>query len=677
MLGVRVNPQELVEPAIAAYGREILWLLMALCLLVGPAAAWLARHELSSPLSRLTRAAERVAAGDLTPPEPLARQDELGRLSRALRSMTEAAQEMVERAQASQRRFQQLFTESRDATFIIDAGGRIEDINPAGLTIFGYPDRQGMQALASTSVLFADQEIRRQYIELLRQQGYVQDFLAPMQRKDGSRFQALITASSRGQGEGRFGLVRDVTQALDDQRALRESEERHRRLLENAPDVIYRWSIGQARYDYMSPAVEAVTGYSVAEVHQDPTIIPRIVLPPWREAVWGQWQALARGEGPLLPEHEFKIKRKDGQARWLRERSLLVRDAAGQALAIEGIATDITAHKEVEQALEQGQRMVESVLQGLPMAVLVLDRQHQVVHWNRAMERLSGLKASEVVGTSGHWRAFYRQPRPIMADLILANDWPEIERRYGRLGLKASTLVEGGAECEAGLLGQEQEQERFYYFLAAPVRDQDGQVVRAVETLLDISDKRRLEDELRHLSVTDGLTGLYNQRFFYATLAREVETARRYGSLLCLLMMDLDHFKAFNDTFGHLEGDRVLAACASELRRQVRATDLACRYGGEEFAVLLPRSSLEEALAVAQRVRQGIAGLLFTPRDQEGRPCPSQVTVSLGVADLAPGEAPPDLVARADQALYAAKNHGRDSVAVNPTGGELRILRQA
>ncbi|MBI4799604.1 MAG: diguanylate cyclase [Desulfarculus sp.] len=673
ILGLRVDQAELAGPVLASLRRHTFWYTTVLCLLVVLVTAWLARRELTKPLLRLTEEAERVAGGDLTPPEPLGpRQDGLGRRSRALRGMALAAQAMVAEAQASQRRFQQLFTESRDAAFIVGPRGGIEDINPAGLAIFGYPDKKSMLALPGTAPLFADQEQRRQYLEQLGRQGYVQDCQVSLLRCDGSRLEALITASHRGQGEARFGLVRDVTQALADQRALTESEERHRRLLENAPDVIYRWSIPQGRYDYLSPAMEAISGYSPAEMQADPKLIWKLVLPQWREGLLRQWQALVRGEGPVIHEHEFRVERRDGQRRWVRERCILVRDAGGAALAIEGIVTDITAHKEAEQALERGQRMVEDVLQGLPAAVMVLNRRHQVVHWNRAMERLTGVPAAEVVGTSRQWHPFYPEPRPIMADLILDHDWQGMDRLYGHLGLKASTLIEGGAECEASFQGLGQFKERFLHFLAAPVQDEDGQVVRAVETLVDITDKRLLEEELRHLSVTDGLTGLYNQRFFYATLARELESARRYGTLLCLLMLDLDNFKSYNDRHGHLEGDRVLAASAQELRRQVRTTDLACRYGGEEFAVLLPRSSLEEALTVAQRVRQGIAALRFSPLDGQGQA--DSVTVSVGVADLRLGESPEELVSRADQALYTAKNQGRDRVAVYPAGGEIRMV---
>jgi len=648
---------------------------LALSALVALFAIWLSRRELSTPLRRLTAEAERVAAGDLTLPETLGeRGDELGRLSRALASMAMAAQAMVDTAQANQARFQQLFTDSRDAAFIVDASGRIEDINPAGLKIFGYADRFEMQAMTDTEPLFGDPDQRRAYLRRLAEQGFVQDYPVLLRRKDGRAFHGLVTATARPDGQGRFGLVRDVTQALMQQRALQESEERYRRLVENAPDIIYRWDIIGNRFAYLSPAVLSVTGYSPEEIIDQPQLLWQVIHPQWRARVAGQWEEQIRGEGPLIHEYEFPLNHRNGQERWLRMRSLLVRDAQERPVSLEGIATDVSERKQVERALAQGRRMLESTLAGLPAAVMVIDSDHLVAHWNQAMARLTGVPAEEMVGTNRQWQPFYPEPRPVMADLLVDQDWEGMRRLYGEMGLKNSALVEDGLEAEAyfpNLGGQP----RHLYFLAAPVRDEQGRVVRAVETLVDLTEKRKLEEELVRLSITDELTGLYNQRFFYATLAREIEAAKRYGQSLCLLMLDLDRFKLFNDTYGHIEGDRVLKACGLDLRAQVRTTDLACRYGGEEFVVLLPRTFLEEACRVAERVRQGAKALVFDPIPPGGdRPVRASISVSLGVAEYRGGLSAEDLVRRADRALYAAKEAGRDRVAVYRAGGKIDVL---
>ena len=661
--------KDLAMPGVESLFRYLILGSLGVALVVAIFAAWIGRRELAGPLRRLAEEGERVARGDLTPPDPLeGRYDEVGRLSRVLRHMTLRVREMLEEVKASETRFRQLFTDNHDAIFIIGEHGGIEEVNPAAAKIFGYTDPEDMRRCLQpdTRALWADQSEREYYLQVLEEQGFVKDFPALLRRKDGTTFNALITATRRGH-RGRFGLVRDVTQSLAAQRALLESEERYRRLIENTPDIIYRWNLREFKFDYISPAVSAITGYSPMEVLEEPELIWRSVHPEFQPRVREMWRSMVKEGEPQFLEHEYKFLNKRGETRWLRERSLLLKDPEDRPLAVEGVVTDVTERKKLEQELIKGQQMVEATLQGLPVAVMVVNREHRVVHWNRAMERLTGVPAQEMVGTSNHWQPFYPQPRPLLADLMVDLDWEGIKHYYGSMDLKPSPIVGGGLECE-GFFEEVGGRDRYLYFLAAPILDEDGRVARVVESLVDLSDKRRLEEELRRLSVTDNLTGLFNQRFFYATLSREVETARRYGVPLSLLLLDLDHFKQYNDTYGHLEGDRVLAACAQAVKDHIRATDLACRYGGEEFVVLLPRTDLDEAAKVAERIRAGVASLEFRPTGPDGRPHPKRVTVSIGVAMYRNGHSTQELVRRADQAMYAAKRASRNRVAIYRQG---------
>ena len=168
----------------------------------------------------------------------------------------------------------------------------------------------------------------------------------------------------------------------------------------------------------------------------------------------------------------------------------------------------------------------------------------------------------------------------------------------------------------------------------------------------------RLYARVQKLAITDSLTGLYNRRGLFEFGRREVERARRFGRPLAAIMFDLDHFKRVNDTYGHATGDQVLASLAARCRQELREVDLLGRYGGEEFAVLLPEIELADAGQVAERLRQSTAQAPFAT-DQG----PMEITISLGVAPL--DDECPDLEAllqRADQALYAAKKAGRNRV---------------
>lgn len=156
-------------------------------------------------------------------------------------------------------------------------------------------------------------------------------------------------------------------------------------------------------------------------------------------------------------------------------------------------------------------------------------------------------------------------------------------------------------------------------------------------------------------AITDALTGLYNRRWLDQRLPRLIARHLRAQRPLSLLAVDIDHFKRFNDDFGHATGDRVLALVATTVLEQLRPTDLAVRYGGEEFFVVLPETPLEGALIAAERLRARIAAACAPSVERA-------VTVSIGVAQLAPPEDAAALLARADQKLYVAKSSGRNRV---------------
>jgi len=166
-----------------------------------------------------------------------------------------------------------------------------------------------------------------------------------------------------------------------------------------------------------------------------------------------------------------------------------------------------------------------------------------------------------------------------------------------------------------------------------------------------------LFEEVKSLAVRDGLTGLYNYRHFWEILGHEVEQSRRYQPPLSLLFLDLDNFKVINDTLGHAQGDVVLKTLADYLRKALRQADVICRYGGEEFVVLLPKTPVERAMKLAERLRRKIAEIVIPLPEHD-----LQLTVSIGVAGLLPGMAGQDLVEAADAAMYRAKQAGKNQV---------------
>jgi diguanylate cyclase (GGDEF)-like protein len=169
-----------------------------------------------------------------------------------------------------------------------------------------------------------------------------------------------------------------------------------------------------------------------------------------------------------------------------------------------------------------------------------------------------------------------------------------------------------------------------------------------------------MKEEALRLSYTDDLTGVYNHRFFIEQLTLEMERHRRYSTPLSLLMVDIDYFKDYNDTNGHLAGDQVLKAIAVLIRRGVRQTDILARYGGEEFAAILINAGREKALEIAERVRRNVADTHLP--NEDGQPN-GDLTVSGGVATFSSSISTlTDLIREADHALYRAKKAGRNRI---------------
>src|SRR3954462_4847944 len=186
----------------------------------------------------------------------------------------------------------------------------------------------------------------------------------------------------------------------------------------------------------------------------------------------------------------------------------------------------------------------------------------------------------------------------------------------------------------------------------------EEELIRELEELAKragpaIENARRFR-EARQLADLDALTGLHNRRYFHETLAREVSRAQRYGRQLALIVFDLDDFKAINDRIGHLSGDAVLAETAARVRDVVRSADIACRVGGDEFAVILPESSTADADQLYHRLRGAVSS---RPVGQAGR-----LFVSAGIAELTENDDPTSFFESADEALYRAKERGKGQV---------------
>ena len=182
----------------------------------------------------------------------------------------------------------------------------------------------------------------------------------------------------------------------------------------------------------------------------------------------------------------------------------------------------------------------------------------------------------------------------------------------------------------------------------------------------EVNDLKAKLDDVRKESLTDPLTGIHNRKAFDQELAEAVDLARKGGEPLSLFMCDIDHFKVFNDTWGHQTGDQVLRLVGHCLSENVKGRDTAARYGGEEFAVILRQTGLESAVSLANQIRSNVESKKLVKRSTGD--ILGTITISIGVAQLGLGEPPSSLIQRADACLYAAKNAGRNRVMSEAPG---------
>lgn len=352
----------------------------------------------------------------------------------------------------------------------------------------------------------------------------------------------------------------------------------------------------------------------------------------------------AAAEEHCHEEREWTYVRHDGSELTVNLICTGVRDEQGQLIGFLGIASDITERTRILEVLAARDRLLEKLSAQVPGAIY----QYQVS---------ADGHASFPYASAGIRDIYELDPALLRTDggPVLARIHPEdVERVLASIQVSAQHL---GVWREDYRVVLPLRGLRWVRGEAVPEKLADGGVLWH-GYLTDITGSKLVEQELRELTVTDVLTGIYNRRFFQDRLETELARARRKEGNLAVIMLDIDHFKSINDRFGHDAGDRVLKNVCQRIGQRLRRADMFCRLGGEEFIVLCPDTSAEQAEALAEVLRQALR--------EEPVAGVGQVTASFGVAAWRFGESSDDLLRRADAGVYRAKQEGRDQVRGEP-----------
>jgi diguanylate cyclase (GGDEF)-like protein/PAS domain S-box-containing protein len=470
-------------------------------------------------------------------------------------------------------------------------------------------------------------------------------------RKDGNVLWVLSTPSLVRDEETRepsciIVQITDIDRQKRAEEALAASESRWNFALEGAGQGVWDHDHRNRRV-FFSRMWRLMRGYG-AEEAVDATLegwIKRI-HPDDRERILSTVLRQDSGEIPFNA-FEYRERHKDGHYVWILSRGRPVEwFPDGQPARIVGTDTDITSLKAVEAALAEEKERLRVTLQSIGDGVISTDALGRVAFLNPIAEQMTGWTSVEAVG------------RRVEEVFVVVNE--ETGEPAADPVNEALTRQQPYYLNEDAVLVGRNGERRAVRDSAAPVRTLDGSVIGAVLVFQDITQARTLQKELTHSARHDALTGLPNRKAFETALAQAAEQARLERREHAVCFVDLDRFKQVNDSAGHAAGDALLQQIGQAIRRACRSQDFIGRIGGDEFALLLGDCSLNGARKVAQQVIDTIAGLRLTWNGQN-----YDIGASVGITALtAAAVSAAAVMAEADAACYAAKNGGRNRVAV-------------
>jgi len=357
--------------------------------------------------------------------------------------------------------------------------------------------------------------------------------------------------------------------------------------------------------------------------------------------------AILRNPDAGIFNGELTAKRKDGSTLPIEIRAKSFWDETGSYRGHTCIVHDITEEKKTKEKIEQTARFLNTIFDSVRDPFIILDSDYKIIKANQAYSDLKGILVDDLIDEKCY--AVTRSRTSVCADCIVAKTF-----RSGDPAAKEKMVV-----TETGL-------EEWLEIYTYPILDQEGVVTHVIEYVRNITDRKRAEEEsqrfikeLETLSSEDGLTGLQNRRMIFERLRHEIERVKRYNAELSLIFCDLDYFKEINDTYGHKAGDEVLKTIADILTRSVRTSDVVGRYGGDEFLIVLPQTSLKGAQELAERIRFSVQETKFEMPGGKS----VGTTMSIGVAFYDGTETDVDaLLNRIDTALYVSKRAGKNQV---------------
>lgn len=472
-----------------------------------------------------------------------------------------------------------------------------------------------------------------------------------LMKADGKK--ALIEASksplydSDSEMIGILVVLRDITKQREAEEALKASEEKFRFITENTSDVLWTLDIKTHKFTYLSPAAQDLWGYPLDELMQ--LTMEDLMPPEFLQIVVKQIeetlpQFLQDPQAPRMHYNRIQQICKDGSVVWI-EFVASYRFNDRQEITAVGVSRNIDDRIKAEQALKLSEEKYRMIAENTTDTIWLYNMdQERFTYISPAILQLRGYTVEEALSQTlldtvapGSLEGVAKGVADARDYLLAHPDEP------------ISHTVEIQQTTKSG--------DPVWVEVSVKLQFNDQGEATVLGVSRNIEDRKRAESEILYLGYHDQLTGLYNRHYFETIINGEMDRADRYKEPLSMLLLDLDHFKAVNDTWGHLVGDDLLKTMSAAIQKEIRSTDTLVRYGGEELIILMPHTTKAGALLVADKIQ---AAIKINPHHTAGIQ-----TVSIGVAQRMQSESFRHLYIRLDHALYQAKENGRDCVVAS------------
>jgi diguanylate cyclase (GGDEF)-like protein/PAS domain S-box-containing protein len=535
-----------------------------------------------------------------------------------------------------------------DAVVTIDHLGRVLEFNSAAERTFGYSKNEVLgHELAELIVPPAYREAHRHALARWSEHGPSSGAGALLGRRldvhamrsDGTEFPAELAISRVGiPGPPLFtACIRDISDRADAETRLRAAEFRYRTLVEQLPLITYvdPGDDPSRKALYISPQVEAVFGWTADEWLTIPHLFQQSIHEADRARVVAEKELAYVREEPL--RHEYRMRARDGRVLWVEDVCVRVEPPDGGPAFRQGFALDITERKHADDALRRAEARYRTLVEQLPLAVYIdrVDRWSSNIYTSPQVEAMLGYSVEE-----------WADNKSLFVQMLHAEDRERVLAALERAHATGDSLVlDYRLHARDGRIVWVHDESR----IVADVNTGEP-VLQGY--LLDVTARMEAEEQLRHQAFHDPLTGLANRALF----TDRVEHALVLRGGVAVVFLDLDDFKAVNDSLGHLAGDALLQAVALRLTGALRPGDTIARLGGDEFAVLFEEAG---AAVSAADVAERVIAALQEPFDLDGREVFVTASIGIGV-----GEDAEELLRSADVAMYRAKASGKAQYVV-------------